>query len=360
MQKKTRKILDELIAKNLITKEEDLTAGQKTNFMFDYIVQNYAYLLEHDVDVVLPDSTFEKGDNFHTLITQYGKYFLKNPQIIEDRYKLLRNDPKTFPDRDRASLGKVELPKEPTIFISNHHFKDDVLGTILAANRRAFILFGSLPQLYGTLDGLLAIKNGVAVVNRKVEDSKHASIEKCQYILKKGMDLIIYPEGVWHKKPNGQMLDFYSGFYRTAQKEDGSFYPIVPIVHYINNTHKKGKDNPIHTVIDDPIYFEGKNPKEEIRQVRETMLTWYYKCMENYGVTTRSELLQGYDNATEAWEAELEERIKTADRYDKEIEFSADKRNPEDTLLVWEAIEKATPGIPYVKELRRNDFQHRF
>ena len=62
-----------------------------------------------------------------------GKYFLKNPQIIEDRYKLLRNDPKTFPDRDRASLGKVELPKEPTIFISNHHFKDDVLGTILAA-----------------------------------------------------------------------------------------------------------------------------------------------------------------------------------------------------------------------------------
>ena len=44
----------------------------------------------------------------------------------------------------------------------------------------------------------------------------------------------------------------------------------------------------------------------------------------------------------------------------KEIEFSADKRNPEDPLLVWEAIENATPGIPYVKELRRNDFQHRF
>lgn len=360
MQKKTREILDELMEKELITKEEDLTAGQKTNFIFDYMVQNYAYLLNHDVDSSLPDSVFDEGKTFHGLITKYGKLFLKNPQIIEDRCKLLRNDPETFSDRDRASLGKIELPEEPVIFIANHHFKDDVLATILAAKRRAFILFGSLPQLYGTIDGLLAVKNGVAVVNRKVKDSKQASIDKCQHILKKGMDLIIYPEGVWHKKPNGIMLDFYSGFYRTAKKEDGSFYPIVPIVHYINNTHKKGKDNPIHTIIEDPIYLEGKNPKEEIKQVRETMLTWYYKCMENYGTTTRSELLQGYDNSTDAWEEELKQRIATADKYDEEIEFSADKRNPEDPLLVWEPIEKATPGIPFVKERKRCDFQHRF
>ena len=360
MQKQTRAILDELISKNLITKDEDLTAGEKTNIIFDYLVQNYAHLLENDIDTVLPDSSFQEGETFHKLITKYGKLFLKNPQIIEDRCKLLRNDTETFPDRNRASLGKVKLPDEPVIFIANHHFKDDVLATILAAERRAFILFGSLPKLYGTIDGLLAIKNGVAVVNRKIEGSRHASIDKCQHILKKGMDLIIYPEGVWNKKPNGEMLDFYSGFYRTAKKEDGSFYPIVPIIHYINNTHKKGKDNPIYTVIDDPIYLEGKNAKEEIIQIRENMLTWYYKCMENYGTTTRSQLLQGFNNATEAWEDELEQRVKTAGKYDTEIELSADKKNPNDSLLVWEAIENATPGIPYVKELKRNDFQHRF
>src|SRR5699024_10294808 len=115
-----------------------------------------------------------------------------------------------------------------------------------------------------------------------------------------------------------------------------------------------------NTVIDDPIYLEGKNAKEEIIQIRENMLTWYYKCMENYGTTTRSQLLQGYNNATEAWEDELEQRVKTAGKYDTEIELTADKRNPNDPLLVWEAIENATPGIPYVKELKRNDFQHRF
>lgn len=360
MQKKTKARLDELIDKNLITRYEDLTAGEKTNIIFDYIIKNYAHLLENDIDTVLPDKVFQEGKTFHKLLTKYGKLFLNNPQIIEDRYKLLKNDTKTFPDKNRATLGKVKLPEEPVIFIANHHFKDDVLATILAAERRAFILFGSLPKLYGTLDGILAIKNGVAIVNRKIKDSRHASIEKGKYILKKGMDLIIYPEGVWNKKPNGEMLDFFSGFYRTAQKEDGSFYPIVPIIHYINNTHKKGKDNPIHTIIDDPIYLKGKDPKEEIMQVREIMLTWYYKCMENYGMTTREQLLQGFNNSTEAWEEELKQRIKTADKYDKEIEISADKRNPEDPLLVWEPIEKATPGIPYVKELKRNDFQHRF
>ena len=39
MQKKTKARLDELIDKNLITRYEDLTAGEKTNIIFDYIIK---------------------------------------------------------------------------------------------------------------------------------------------------------------------------------------------------------------------------------------------------------------------------------------------------------------------------------
>lgn len=371
MQKKTQEILDELVEKKLITKEEDLTAGAKTNLIFDYMIQNHAYLLGNDIDTVLPESMFKKGNTFHKLIIKYGPLFLKNPQIIENRYTLIKDDDKVFPNRSRASLKEeVKLPEEPTIFIANHHFKDDVLATLLAAKRRAFILFGSLPQFYGTVDGILAIENGVALVDRKVHESKHASVPKGRYILDHGMDLIIFPEAVWNKKPSGQMLDFYSGFYRTAKKEDGSFSPVVPMVHYIKNTHKKGKDNPIHTIIDDPVYFEGKDYKQEIEMIRETMLTWQYKLMEKYGQTTRKELLDGYSNPTEAWEDELRKRVATADKYDIEIETSADKTNPLDPLSVWEPIANVeiTPqnasniveAKKLVKELKTNDFQHRF
>lgn len=375
MNKKTKIIIDELKKAGLITKEEDLTAGDKTNLIFDYMIKHYSYLLDTETDKVLSKENFEKGKIIHEIILKFGKYFLKNPQIIENREKLLNGDNETFSNVDKSNFSEdAKLPEGPVIFVTNHGFKDDILATILAAKRRAFIVFGSLPQFYGTIDGILSAKNGVIMVNRKVDKSKSSSIEKGKYALANGTSLMICPEGVWNKKPNGGMLDFWSGFYRIAQKEDGTFYPIIPIVHYISNTHKPGKENPIHTIVDDPIILDGMSQKEGVEYVRTRMLSWYWKLIEKYGKTTRKELLDGYDSSTEAWEDELTERVKTADKYDLEIEISADKVKKDDLLKeqleVWETIanlkitkenaKEVVEAKKLVKELKRNDFQHRF
>ena len=302
-------------------------------------------------DASLPDDYFEKGKLTHELIMKFGKYFLSNPQKIEFE-----------------SLDKVN---EPAIYITNHGFKDDILASLLAAKERAFIVFGSLPQFYGTLDGVLSASNGVVMVNRKMDNSRKTSIDKAKYVLKNNMNLLICPEGVWNKTPNELMLNFWSGFYRIAKKEDGTFYPIIPIIHYINNTHKKGEDNPIHTVVDDPIILlKGTAEKEGIEYIRTRMLSWYWRLMERFGTDTRDNLIKENESFNDVWEDELTKRVNTVSKYDLQIETTADYQRKDTPLKVFEPIanleltknnsNEVLAARKLVRQLKRDDFQHRF
>ena len=48
MNRKSKRILEELKNSGLITKDSDLTAGGKTGIMFDYLINKYSYLLNDD------------------------------------------------------------------------------------------------------------------------------------------------------------------------------------------------------------------------------------------------------------------------------------------------------------------------
>lgn len=351
MNKRSQEIINELLQENLISNESDLTANDKTNFVFDYMINKYSYLLKNDIRDILPDDYFEKGKLTHELIMKFGKYFLSNPQKIEFE-----------------SLDKVN---EPAIYITNHGFKDDILASLLAAKERAFIVFGSLPQFYGTLDGVLSASNGVVMVNRKMDNSRKTSIDKAKYVLKNNMNLLICPEGVWNKTPNELMLNFWSGFYRIAKKEDGTFYPIIPIIHYINNTYKKGKDNPIHTVVDNPIILlKGTAEKEGIEYIRTRMLSWYWNLMERFGTDTRDNLIKENESFNDVWEDELTKRVNTVSKYDLQIETTADYQRKDTPLKVFEPIanleltknnsNEVLAAKKVVRQLKRDDFQHRY
>lgn len=148
----------------------------------------------------------------HCIIKALGPYFLKSPQLLENR-NFLKN-----PDLGGNSVpdSGIFLPDKPVIWASNHVFKDDTLATILAAKRHAYILFGSLPQFFNTLDGITAFLNGVIMTNRKVSASKKTSIAKAIRVFGYGADLMVFPEGVWNKSPNRLLLDLWPGIYRIA------------------------------------------------------------------------------------------------------------------------------------------------
>jgi hypothetical protein len=129
----------------------------------------------------------------------------------------------------------------------------------------------------------------------------------------------------------------------------------------------------IHTVVDDPVRIDNLSERSALTYLRDIMATWYYLMMEKYGQSTRTYELGEFPNPNVAWEHHLRERVKTADRYDKEIELCADYL-PQENIYpaqVWAAIaaiQNSTPAnashIAYAKkrmrELWESDFQHRF
>ena len=179
---------------------------------------------------------------------------------MENRNELL------YPEQLNPLPDKpIELPDKPVIWIANHAIKDDTLASVLAAKRNGYIIFGSLPQFYNTFDGISAWANGVIMTNRKVSSSKSSSIKKGIKVINNGSDLIMFPEGVWNKSPNKLLLDFWPGVYRIAKETDSK---IVPMAHYIRDGAHKIPNNPIHTVIDDPVSISDMAEKEavEIKQ----------------------------------------------------------------------------------------------
>lgn len=220
-----------------------------------------------------------------------------------------------------------------------------VLATVLAC-RHAYILFGSLPMYFNTIDGLTAFVNGVVMCNRKVAASRHTSVENAKRVMAMGADLLMYPEGVWNKTPDKLVLDLWPGAYRIA-KETGC--KLVPVIHYLADPHKKYPGNVIHTVVADPISMVGLSEKEGLALLRDTMATWYYLMMEKYGRSTREEILEGFDTADSAWDSYIAMHTGAVAFYDREIELKADYRprdilRPEDVWRPVAAIQNITPG----------------
>lgn len=290
---------------------------------------------------------------------------MSNPQIFENRNALRNPDLVDVPpDAD------IALSKEPVIWVANHGFKDDVLATILAVKRPACILFGSLPQFYNTFDGVTAWLSGVVMMNRKVSVSKRAIIPKAVRAMHLGADLVVFPEGVWNKSPNALLINLWPGIYRIACETGAK---IVPVSHYIRDCSNMEKNNPIHTVVDDPVRIDDLSEQAALEYVRDILATWFYLMMERYGKTTRENLLGGAESSVKVWEQQLIDSVKTVARYDKEIETQADYRPkwktlPQDVWCPVANISKVTKdNILYVlyarqlvKQLEREDFQRRF
>lgn len=297
------------------------------------------------------------------IIQSIGGKLLSNPQVIENRSSL-RDGNCTAPDPG------IALSDEPVIFCANHGFKDDVLATILAAPQNAYIFFGSLPAFLNTFDGVSAYLNGSILCNRKMAASRKQATAKAGQILKQGKSLLLFPEGVWNKTPGRLILPLFPGVYHLC-RETGA--KVVPIVHYIRDTHNPSPENKIHTVVDAPIRLDNLPEKEALTLLRDTMGTWYYLMMERYGKSTREKEISGFSDAKAAWEAELAARTGGVPFYDKEVELCADYRPRDIPLLqdVYRTLAEFTRITPenaqavseaarIVTQEREMDFQRRF
>lgn len=334
---------------------------------FFFNIKLFGHLLDNTPEKVLSVSGYKIRNIIDKLIRLVGPKMLYSEQIFVNPDELMglekENDEEVLQGRS-------------VIWVANHHFRDDALGSLLATKRHAYFLFGGLPQFYNTIDGFFAFLNGSIVVNRKVKKSRKASVEKMIYALKKGIDILYYPEGGWNKSPNKLILDLWPGIYKVAYETNSV---IIPIVHYIFDPTEKmdPSKNKIYTVVGKPFNICQYNEEEGLIKLRDTLATYYYLLCEKYGKTTREEFINSYIEKTGGnrnidliGEAYMSDLIETVDKYDSSIETRCDYRknaSPEDVFNTIANINMdnsnysmTTYAQKVVCSRQKSDFQRRY
>lgn len=358
--------IEKLLEEGLITDIKDLIGDKEASFMFKFMVNKFAYLLNGNL---LNEDEIVLRKKVNVIIKTLGPLFLQNKQVFEDRNNL-RND--------KVYSKDINLPNEPVIYMPNHGFKDDPLASVIAAPRNAYFLFGSLPQFFNTFDGITAWLNGLTLVDRKSHVSKKTSIHNAIDIINHNVDLIIYPEGVLNKTSNLLALEYWAGIYKVA-KETG--VKVVPIVHYLRDHGPKSfmikfnptQDDIIHTLLDDPVKIDDLSEKAALEYLRDISASWYYLLMEKYGQTTREEFLDGKKTSLSKMEEELEISMNSIEYYDSSVERSIDYRSkdidrPEDVFEAIANIKNVTKenvldvmeAKKLVRQRKKEDIQRRF
>lgn len=348
----------------------DLTGPEKPSKLFYTLAPFFHYLLD----------TNPKSDDFHEFmrdqrtdigiinrrainlaIKEIGPSFLGAEQKFLDR--------KTLEILDNPNDRKLKLSKDPVIYCCNHAFKDDILASVLAAEKHAYLMFASLPQFFNTLDGITAWLNGVVLMNRRVKESKKMGFDKSVDLLERGTSLIVFPEGVWNKTPNLLMLEAWKGAIELSKMTGAK---IIPMLHHIDDPTYTSENNSIYTLTDNPFSFNGLSTDAAKELLRDTMASKYYLMLEKYAQAKRYDIVAAFASSEEAWDDQLQKRIATADRYDPNAETQADYRNrriirPEDVfepianaILTKENCGHVEYAKKLVKQARHNDFQRRY
>ncbi len=357
-ERRAKKLISRL--NSSITGLTDFFGESKPSVLFFFMIRIMSPLLSCNPNKMFSKYSVLIRKVLHPILMKFLPLFLEYKQVFESKNELLGIDAPDVP---------MQLTNEPVIWCPNHGFKDDVAASIRSV-RHSYILFGSFPMFFNTFDGVGAFINGVVMCNRKTKNSKIASFETSKQLLNMGMDMLIFPEGVWNKTPDKLMLNLWPGAYRLA-KETGC--KIVPVIHYLADPVKKYEGNVIHTVIAEPISIGYLDEQEGLKLLRDTMATWYYYLMEKYGQSTRKKLLEDFITSDDAWESNMTTQINCVKYYDKEIELCADYRpkeivRPEDVWANIANIKNINVGnithVIYAKKIisreRRRDFQRRF
>lgn len=161
---------------------------------------------------------------------------------------------------------------EAAVFISNHISNIDPPALFMTLPRIAVILKKELRKI--PLLGYVMKLGGFIYVDRQVRDSRRRAIDAGVETLRRGISLLIFPEGT--RSRDGRLLPFRPGPFAMAI-EAGA--PIVPItVHGTRELMPKGakaiRPGVIAVVFHPPVETKGLSPgarNELMERVREQM-----------------------------------------------------------------------------------------
>ncbi|MBQ8546934.1 MAG: 1-acyl-sn-glycerol-3-phosphate acyltransferase [Lachnospiraceae bacterium] len=218
--------------------------------------------------------------------------------------------PFVTPNSKLRVLRRARLPKQPVLFAPTHGFREDVEHTVVMAKRQAYVLNGSLTQLYRSIDGITSWLAGVIPIDRTKKESRASAKKKIVYALELGASVIMYPEGTWNKSPNQLMSGFFPGIYDVA-KESGAL--VVPIATYRNGKKAYG-------IMEEAFDICAYDRETGLRVLRDKLATMQYEMMEQYGQAKRTDFPYGAE-ADAYWKQYVDDLMAQVKYYDYDVEL---------------------------------------
>lgn len=232
-------------------------------------------------------------------------------------------------------VRKEALPQTPVIFASTHGFKEDIEDAVLLADRQAFILIGSLSQVFKSFQGYTAWIAGTILVNRSDKESRKASKAKMILALQQGASIIIFPEGTWNKSPNLMMNGLFPGVYDVA-KESGAL--VVPLA-----TMRDGKY--VYGIREKAFDITQYDRLEGVDILRQTLASMRWELMETIPPAKREDFPYGVE-ADHYWNSYINSLMSEVKYYDYEEELNTKyvDKNITSSKDAFEHLQKLIPS----------------
>lgn len=213
-------------------------------------------------------------------------------------------------------------PNTPYIFASTHSFDEDIIAALSIIDRNAYVLLGTTDQIDHNPQMYAAWLNGMIYVDRLDANSRKEATKKMERILNSGTSVLLFPEGGWNNTENLLCQPLFAGPYILAQKTKAK---VVPIASF-----NEPSSNDIFIKVGEPMDFTGKEKKEALRELRDSLATMMFEHIEHHSTPiVRSEL--GEDQHLDFMEVRRREymRVKwTRDVWEEELAFYHDKDQP--------------------------------
>lgn len=123
--------------------------------------------------------------------------------------------------------SKVPKTERPIIFCITHIGKHDIEVCSQILKKHYYLLSGDFENLHGTSDGIFIELNGIIYLNKYDKEDKTKSKETSIAILKKGGNIMWFPEGIWNLSPNQPMLPLPFGIIEVALKANAAIVPVA-------------------------------------------------------------------------------------------------------------------------------------
>lgn len=187
---------------------------------------------------------------------------------------------KAWPGWSTKVLNRERLPKDrPCVIIANHQSMADIIAVMGIYYPFKFVSKASLFKL--PIIGWAMQMAKYVSVERGRPKSMHEMMEECRAWLRKGMSVMIFPEGTY--APDGHLLPFKAGAFVLAIEEK---VPVVPL--FLEGTKQLVyEDGPwmsptatIRVTVHEPLLPEalGTDAEALAERVREQYVTWKEKA----------------------------------------------------------------------------------